>query len=275
MLRALVAGLVLVLATGGCAIRVTAAGDLGGSTSQLKPVSDQILRMNPTWVMIPGDLVYPDGLSSGYTTFFNQTWGRFRSKIIATPGNHDYHTIGAAGFYSYFSNQPKYFAKDIGLGWRVEVVNCEIPCGAGTPQEAAIRADAVAHRNRHLILLVHRPRFTGGSAHSPFTDLSAIWNDIAANGGELAIAGHNHVYERFARMNGAGALDPQHGMRQFVAGTGGNDLYTVRRVAGEEAFQTTKHGVLSLTLFGDHYTWQFVATDGRVMDSGTQKTKTR
>ena len=272
-LRAFAISVALVAATSGCVVRVTAAGDIGSSASQARPVSDQILRLNPSRVLIPGDLVYPDGAPSGFAGFFDQTWGRFKSKIVATPGNHEYHTPGAAGFYGYF-RQPQYFGKDIGVGWRVEVVNCEIPCGAGSAQEVAIKADAVAHRGRHLILLVHRPRFTGGSAHAPYTALSAIWNDVAANGGELAIAGHNHVYERFARMNGSGALDPRHGMRQFVAGTGGNGLYSVRPVAGEEAFQSAKHGVLYLELSSKRYTWGFIATDGQVMDFGTQTTKT-
>lgn len=270
--RAVVIGVALILATSGCVVRVTAAGDLGGSAAEMKPVSDQILALRPSWVLVAGDLVYPDGQPSGYSTFFHQTWGRFRSKIVATPGNHDYHTANAAGFYGYFP-QPKYFGKDLGNGWRVEVVNCEIPCGAGSAQQAAIRADAIAHRKQHLILLVHRPRFTGGSSHGPYPDLTAIWNDVAANGGELAIAGHNHVYERFARMNGSGALDAR-GMRQFVAGTGGNGLYTVRRAAGEEAYQYTKHGVLYLELATTRYSWKFLATDGQVMDSGTQATKT-
>ena len=259
------------LATG-CAVRITAAGDIGGSAAEDKPVSDQIIGVNPSWVLIPGDVVYPDGQPSGYTGFFNQTWGRFRSKIIATPGNHDYGTANATGFYGYF-RQANFFGKDIGLGWRVEVVNCEIACGAGSAQEVAIKADAVAHRKEHLILLVHRPRFTGGSSHGPFTALTAIWNDLAANGGEFAIAGHNHDYERFARMTGSGVIDRVHGMRQFVAGTGGNGLYTVRPVVGEEAFQYTKHGVLSVSLAPSSYSWKFIATDGQVMDSGTQPTK--
>ena len=75
-------------------------------------------------------------------------------------------------------------------------------------------------------------------------------------------------------MNGAGAIDSRNGMRQFVAGTGANGLYTVTPVAGEEAFQFTKHGVLYLELTTDRYRWKFIVTDGQIMDSGTQPTKT-
>ena len=65
-------------------------------------------------------------------------------------------------------------------------------------------------------------------------------------------------------MNSAGALDLDNGMRQFVAGTGGNGLYTVTPIAGEEAFQFAKHGVLALDLSANQYAWQFIATDGEV-----------
>ena len=137
----------------------------------------------------------------------------------------------------------------------MEVVNCEIACGAGSAQEIAIKADAAAHRNEHLIVLVHEPRFTGGSSHGPETGLTAIWNDIAMNGGELAVSGDNHVYERFARMNGAGALDPGNGMRQFVAGTGGNGLYQVTPIAGEEASS-------SPSTVGSSWIWHPTSTAG-------------
>jgi hypothetical protein len=63
-------------------------------------------------------------------------------------------------------------------------------------------------------------------------------------------------------------------MRQFVAGTGGHDLYSVRPVVGQEASQATKHGVLYLELSTDRYAWAFIATDGQVMDLGAQATKT-
>jgi hypothetical protein len=269
--RALATGILMATTASGCVLRVTAAGDLGGSASANSPVAKQIAGLKPTWVMIPGDVVMPDGQPSGYSGFFEQTYGPLRATIVATPGNHDYHTAGAAGVFGYF-HQPAYFGKDLGNGWRAEVVNCEITCGAGSAQEQAIKADAIAHRTQHLILLVHRPRFTGGSSHGPYTALTAIWNDVAANGGELAVSGHNHVYERFARMNGAGTRTAS-GMRQFVAGTGAGGLYTVTPVAGEEAYQFAKHGVLVLELSTDRYTWKFVATDGQVMDSGTQVTK--
>ncbi len=271
-LRVITIGVAFAALASGCMMRVNAAGDIGGSANEDRPVADQIIGLDPSWVLIPGDVVYPDGQPSGFTTFFDQTWGRFKEKIIATPGNHDYHTANGAGFYAYF-NQPLYFGKDIGLGWRVEVVNCEIACGAGSTQEVAIGADAVAHRNEHLILLVHEPRFTGGSSHGSETGLTAIWKDVATNGGEFAVSGDNHVYERFARMNSAGALDPGNGMRQFVAGTGGNGLYTVTPIAGEEAFQFAKQGVLALDLAAGQYGWHFIATDGEVMDSGLQSTK--
>lgn len=255
------------------ATTIAAVGDLGGSAEVVGPVADQIEALDPDFAMALGDLVYPDGQASGFNGFFDATWGRFRSKIIATPGNHDYHTAGASGFYGYFP-QAEYFARDIGTnGWRVYVLNCEISCASGSAQAGFVAQDIVSFPNRHRFAIVHRPRFTSGSSHGDFGDLTTIWNSLAAGGGEFMLAGHNHVYERFARMTGAGVVSGS-GMRSFVVGTGGRGLYGFGSLhAGEEFRDNTHHGVLVMELGATSYTWRFVGTNGDIVDTGTQATK--
>lgn len=252
---------------------IAAVGDLGSSEEELQPVADQIAALDPDAVLALGDIVYPDGQASGFNGFFDRTWGRFRSKVVATPGNHDYHTPGASGFFGYFP-QPEYFAKDIGTnGWRVYVLNCEIDCGSGSSQATYVDEDVVKFPDRHRIAIVHRPRFTSARNHGDYSKLEAIWDTLAANGGEFMLAGHNHVYERFARMTGAGA-ESSSGMRQFVVGTGGNDLYSFGGLhPGEEARDATHHGVLVMQLGTQSYSWQFVASNGDILDTGSQATK--
>ena len=213
---------------------VAAAGDLGSSASDLAPVANQIQALDPDFAMALGDIVYPDGQASGFDGFFDETWGQFRSRIIAVPGNHDYHTSGASGFFGYF-DQPAYFARDIGTdGWRVYALNCEIDCSAGSPQAAFVDWDIANFPDRHRLAIVHRPRFTSTQNHGDYAGLATIWDSLAADGGEVMLAGHNHVYERFARMTGSGTVSSS-GMRQFVVGTGGRDLYSFGSLhAGEE-----------------------------------------
>ena len=80
---------------------------------------------------------------------------------------------------------------------------------------------------------------------------------MEAAGGDLALAGHRHVYERWGAENG---------LVRFTVGTGGGSLGTPDpgAVVGIAAF-----GVLELTLDTSSYSWSFVDTSGTVRDSGS------
>ena len=88
-------------------VTLAATGDLGSSATELAPVAEQIQGLAPEYVLALGDLVYPDGQPSGFTGFFAETWGPFLQRVIAAPGNHDYHTPDARGFYHTFP-QPRF-----------------------------------------------------------------------------------------------------------------------------------------------------------------------
>jgi acid phosphatase type 7 len=65
---------------------------------------------------------------------------------------------------------------------------------------------------------------------------------------DVALVGHDHLYERFAPQDHSGAAEP-YSIRQFVVGTGGRPC-TPSPVPWRIArFATTNaHGVLKLTL---------------------------
>ena len=66
---------------------------------------------------------------------------------------------------------------------------------------------------------------------------------------EMVLSGHDHDYERFAPQNGAGAVDVNNGVREFVVGTGGASLRPLNPALPiSEARQATAFGVLKLIL---------------------------
>jgi hypothetical protein len=110
------------------------------------------------------------------------------------------------------------------------------------------------------------------------TAAAAWWKLLQAEGADVVLNGHEHVYARSAPMDASGQADP-HGIRQFIVGTGGealDSLYTnssgqvaVPNLQAAEgsgtSFQngttTTGYsgafGVLKLTL-GEHgYKWDY------------------
>jgi hypothetical protein len=60
------------------------------------------------------------------------------------------------------------------------------------------------------------------------------------------------------------------GIRLFIAGTGGADLFPVLRAApGSEVRDVASHGLLRFDLEAAGYSWQFLAADGPAFaDSG-------
>jgi 3',5'-cyclic AMP phosphodiesterase CpdA len=192
-------------------------------------------------------------------------------------GNHEYLTTGAAGYFKYFGivaghSTKGYYSFDLG-SWHIIVLNSQcrnVPggCGYGSEQERWLRADLAAHRSRCTLAAWHEPRWSSGEHHSnPAYD--AFWRDLSAAKAELVLSGHDHEYERFARLDASGHRNTSLGVRQFVVGTGGVGLRNFEAVVpGSEVRQNSAFGVLALTLRPSGYTWRFVSTGSSFSDSG-------
>jgi hypothetical protein len=98
-----------------------------------------------------------------------------------------------------------------------------------------------------------------------------MWQLLDSAGVDVVISGHDHIYERFAPMHADGARDDTHGIRQFVAGTGGAHRYQIAAVApNSESRSVDAHGILKLRLLADRYSWEFVpAAASRFRDAGS------
>lgn len=228
-------------------------------------------------VLALGDEQYqsatPDDFAYGYAL----TWGAFASITHSTPGNHEYYSPGAAGYFGYFglrAGNPArgYYSFDIGA-WHIVSLNgnCDFVggCGAGSQQERWLRADLASHRSACTLAFWHEPRFSSGGHHSD-PAYQPFWQDLYDAGADVALAGHDHDYERFAPQDPSGGLDRERGIREFVVGTGGksHDLFG-RTVANSLVRNWNTYGVLFLTLHPASYDWRFVPIQGETFtDSG-------
>ena len=280
----------------GGSVTIMAAGDIAQSGSKLANAAatgDLIRRVNPDAVLALGDQAYEDGHPGDYATKYRPTWGSFKGKTHPVPGNHDYHSDPPVGYLGYFGKERVtnpvdggvYYAWNVGNGWRAYAMNTEVDTSGD--QLAWLKQDLSAHPAKHYILYGHKPRYSSGDQHGPSDTICPLWDALEATGKlEIVLAGHEHIYERFARMDCGGHKSPR-GPRSFVVGSGGNQLYGLSTpLPGSQFRNNTDFGVLKLVLGRSSYRWSFIASGrgfdgstsidtnraGRVIDSGTQST---
>jgi hypothetical protein len=255
---------------------LVAAGDIAGDTpgdEQTAALLDQI----PGTVAALGDLAYENGSLAEFQTWYAPWWGRAYARTRPAPGNHEYLTAGAAGYFAYWGSiagdpAKGYYSYDLGA-WHVVSLNSNCSfvggCGAGSPQEKWLRDDLAAHPARCTLAYWHHPRFSGGLVGGS-SSMQPIWQALFDRGADLVLVAHAHNYQRFAPMNAAGVLDASRGLREFVVGTGGRSHHAVGPATNLELSNDTTFGVLKLTLHSGGYDFQFVPVAGETFtDSGS------
>lgn len=258
-----------------------AAGDIAGCSSSGDEATAKLLDALGGTVATLGDNVYDSGTASEFSSCYAPNWGRHKARTYPAPGNHDYQTAGASGYYGYFGDAATplepgcrsgckgYYSYDLGA-WHVIVINSNVDMTAGSAQLQWLRADLAAHPTTCTLAYWHHPRFSSGSTHGSSTASQPIWQVLYDAGADLVLVGHDHTYERFAPQDAAGRADSQRGIREFVVGTGGRGHYSFGTIQpNSEVRNGDTFGVLKLTLTATGYSWEFVPEAGKTFsDSG-------
>jgi len=259
-------------------VSILAAGDIGECGGKGDERTAALLVENEGTILPLGDLAYESGTSKEFANCFGSSWGTLRDRMRPVPGNHDYKTPGAAGYYAYFgavAGDPTqgWYAYDLG-GWRLYALNsnCEDVggCEADSPQEQWLRADLAAHPADCILAYWHHARFSSGELHADDPRTDALWQALETAGADVVLTGHDHDYERFAPQDHRGRASPT-GIREFVVGTGGSGLRAMGKIAPtSEAHIARVYGILSMQLRADGYDWTFLPVEGQTAsDAGS------
>ena len=243
------------------------AGDITTCSDSNSKITAKILEDNPGTIFMAGDGSNDNGTLEQYQECFDPTWGKFKERIYPIPGNHDYFTTGARGYFDYFgeaAGDPSkgYYSFDL-ENWHILALNsnCEFigGCQAGSAQETWVKADLASHPAKCSLAIWHDPVFVSGPRTNPPT-MQDIWRDLYEAGAEMAINGHYQFYERFDPLDADGDKDLQHGIREFVVGTGGASLQAqpAKTVDNSKVLIADTFGVLKLTLLESSYEWEFI-----------------
>jgi hypothetical protein len=245
------------------------AGDIASCSHNNDAATAKLLDAIPGTVFTTGDNVYTDGTYSQFTNCYHPTWGRHKSRTRPVPGNHEYRTSGAAGYFKYFSGTPSYYAYNLG-DWRIYALNSNIDVSATSAQVKWLKNDLAANPKKCVLAYWHHPRWSSGSRHGSNSKYHVLWRALYYAGADLVINGHEHHYERFKPMDHSG-YGATSGLRQIVVGTGGAGLYGFGTVhPSSQVRNASTYGVLKLTLNTTSYAWNFIPVAGKTFtDSGT------
>jgi acid phosphatase type 7 len=252
---------------------VYAAGDIAECRGRPPAKSDAartagLIPVGAT-VLVPGDTTYPFATAASLQACYEPTWGVHRSRTLAVPGNHDYVNGSSDDFRAYFSieSDVNYYARRLG-DWLVIGLDSQL-IGDALDREYQW-LDETLRDNAELrctLALWHMPAFSSGLEHGPTPKMQRFWALLDERRAEFVLNGHEHFYEAFGPLDSSG-IPAADGMREFVVGTGGAHLYPIWRLTHDSRVRLARHGVLELTLDDGRYSWRFIDTGGRVLDSG-------
>jgi acid phosphatase type 7 len=264
-------------------IPVYAAGDIadcrrvapeGSGAAKTAALIEAELAEHPQAAVLSlGDNTYPDGHPSEFEHCYESTWGSFKHRTYPAPGNHEYKTPRARGYFGYFGDaagtvQRGYYSFQLG-DWHVVSLNSNLEGAALAAQLEWLKTDLERNPARCTLAYWHHPLISSGG-HGNVDVMQAAWRILAEANVELVLAAHDHHYERFAPMDIAGKPDDAYGIRQFIVGTGGARLTKFRLFKRHsEARNNQSLGVLKLILGSGNYAWQFLSTEpGVYTDQG-------
>ncbi|MGE3840420.1 MAG: metallophosphoesterase [Vicinamibacterales bacterium] len=250
------------------------AGDIADCTRSGPGLTANLLDRLAGTIFTAGDNVYMNGTPSEFADCYGPSWGRHRARTRPAPGNHDYGTPDASGYFQYFgpaAGPPGqgYYSYDLGA-WHIVSLNTNVAIHPGSAQISWLQTDLTSHATRCSLAYFHHPLFSSGQNGSDSRQRD-VWRVLHAHGVDVIVSAHDHVYERFAPQDADGRFDPVRGVRQFTVGTGGGKLYGFPNLERNSEVRGSVWGVIRFALRAGDYSWEFIAVDGETFkDSGQE-----
>jgi 3',5'-cyclic AMP phosphodiesterase CpdA len=263
------------------AVSVVAVGDIAcppdsartKTTCHQADTASLAASLSPYRVLALGDLQYDDGNYQAFMNSYDHSWGALKDITYPLPGNHEYKTAGAAGYYSYFAYRPAtqppgYYRKQIGA-WQVYLLNSNCSNIDCSREYTWLQNSLDANPSTCTLFATHHPRYSSGE-HGSSTAMSRFFRIAYRHHVELFLSGHDHHYERFRPMDADGNRTSD-GVVQMISGTGGKSLYPLGPLRPGSAFaKSNRFGVLKLTLRSGSYDFAYRTVAGATPDSGSR-----
>ena len=263
----------------------TAVGDIACAPGQAKTadkchqqeVANAVNKLAPSGILLLGDLQYDKGEPANFQKAFDGLFSK-NTPLYPVPGNHEYYTSGAIGYFDYFGAKAGETGKGYYVfkqnGWLILALNsnCEYAggCDKNSPQGVWLDKQLADNNNQCTLAFWHHPRFTSGPHAEPDSVKRSeyFWEVLDQYQADVILNGHEHFYERLAKQDKNAKKDAS-GIRQFTVGSGGKSLYKFStKLANQDYGNDETFGFLKLSLYPKSYLWQFIDENGIVKDKG-------
>ena len=250
-------------------VRFAVMGDVGrGDDAQYGTAAEMARwheRFDFSFVLMLGDNLYAAGTPEDYAARFERPYQSLLQKGVvfyAANGNHDPRNILDYRLYNMRGNRYYTFAKTEGaLGLRKVKFFAVDTVMLDSPQLAWLRRELGASDDGWEICFFHHPLYTSGRYSAGALRFRRTLEPIFRQFGvDVALAGHEHVYERVV---------PQGGVLYFTSGAGGalrvGDVH--RSYLTAASFDTDTHFIL-MEISGNDLYFQTISRTGQTIDSG-------
>jgi Calcineurin-like phosphoesterase len=234
-------------------------GDSGSGDSAQKSVADEMLRYFTTaqrfgFVLMLGDNLYHDDYQGEFSVPYQ---GLLERGVLfyAAIGNHDKEL--QQHYKPFHMTDRLYYAFTIGNA-RFVVLNSNHP---GDDAQRTWLDSAFGNTGtKWRISFFHHPLYSSGDHARQGREIirPALEPALVRNRVDVVFSGHEHLYERIA---------PQQGIRYFVSGGGGRNLYDFHESAFDEA-GSSEHHFMVVEISGDQMFFQAITPQGRTIDCG-------
>jgi 3',5'-cyclic AMP phosphodiesterase CpdA len=243
-------------------VRFAVIGDSGTGKTEQYQVAQQMERCREItgfdFVLMLGDNIYGGKSQLDFERKFELPYKPLLDadvKFYASIGNHDNpnerlyapFNMGGARYYSFKKGNATFFALDSNY--------------MDSSQLSWLERQLQSTSTPWKICYFHHPLYSDGRFHGPDKDLRAVLTPLFVKYGvNVALSGHDHVYER---------IKPENGTYYFVVGNSGELRYHNLKPSAEMAagFDTDRDFMLA-EIAGDKFYFQTITRTGQVVDSG-------
>jgi predicted phosphodiesterase len=206
-------------------LRIAVYGDNRSNPKMFSKITDNVIKHDPDFIILTGDLSYNNKYESFKEEFFTKSNLDLLSKycFFNATGNHE----GWSNNTRAFVESPKsesgtnqYYSFEFG-DYHFLILNQYVDYSKGSDQWNFAKSDLEKSKAKYKFVAVHKPGYCAGGHNEDDKTIKMSKDIFTPNGVTMLFAGHSHFYQK-------NLID---GVYHFVLGGAGAPLYNPESAA--------------------------------------------